>query len=162
VVTHRPEIHDCANAHRVNVLIPQNRRVTCETALSTSYRWTERNVILLGDVIYANRVMQRMVQCKEPVLFFGDLWEMFGVAFSAQDVVRRALQWGADCPHGKIRHAYRRMIDAPCKSRESIESLKRSPNFVYINDWVTRDCDTPGEYQRILSELVNKRILEKE
>lgn len=166
VVTHQEAIRDYALSQRddATVLVPFKRDTLCHSMMSTQYRWTERNVFLLGDAIYSNEVAQRIMNNRDRIAFFGDLWEMFGLSFhkGASESVYDALHCGSQTPYGKLRHAYRSFIDARWDRSESIDLLKRECFFHYIDCWITRDCDTQYEYDRIQIELVQKGVLNRE
>ena len=95
-------------------------------------------------------------------MFFGDLWEVYGVSFSDSETIIPAFNAGAITPYGKIRHAYREMIGVPWDRKETVNTLKKEPFFSYVDCWITRDCDSPYHYTRIEIELLNRGILEVE
>src|SRR5260370_385359 len=77
-----------------------------QTILATAPHWSERNVILLGDVFYSQRSLSEIVRCVRPIAFFGRPWpssivksghgELFGLTFAASAVseVRSLLHHG--------------------------------------------------------------------
>ena len=160
VVTRSAEIVEYTAKLGIQTEYPSSCSKTCDTALSTHKLWGEKTVILLGDVIYSNDVIKIILSVDTPIKFFGDLWEIYAVAFNTHFVARRAFTLGNEkSDYGKLRHAYRGLIGKSYDRKENIKMLKGERLFHYVDSWVTRDCDTPTEYENIKKELVNTGAL---
>jgi len=164
VVTHNQDILDLVYTRGITTILPASYETLCNSILSTQHRWTDRVIILLGDVVYSNRVMQDILTETDPLMFFGDEYEMYALTFSTESrpEIISALTEGATHPFGKLRYAYRSFANTSWKINETPDQLRADPHFHYVNCWVTRDCDSPGQYNNIIRELVNRHILEKE
>ena len=162
IVTYTQEISDHVLERGVTVLIPSSHETLCDSILSTQYRWTDRVIILLGDVIYSNKVMQDILTETDPLMFFGDQYEMFALSFStgSHPEIISALSEGSIHPFGKLRYAYRAFINAPWDCGDKATLLRADPNFHYVSCWITRDCDSPSLYENIKRQLVKTHILE--
>ena len=162
IVSHNQEIVDYAYSNGLMTIIPASHDTLCNSILSTQYRWKDRVVILLGDVIYSHRVMHAILTEEFPINFFGDEHEMFALAFSTSEIHRivPALQEGSRHPFGKLRYAYRAFSSTPWNQNESVKQLRDDPYFHYVDCWITRDCDSMDAYNNIRHELIDKHILE--
>lgn len=159
VVTHHDEIADYARLFGAQIINPESRTNTCDSAYSTYSEWCETNVILLGDVIYSNVVMNQILLCREPMKFFGDIYEIFALTFTDHALAERALRLGVKTPYGKLRHAYSSFIGASIDRKETPDLLRRETYFHYIDCWITRDLDMAGQYHNAIRELVNTGVL---
>jgi choline kinase len=165
VVTHNSEIMIyCVEALKARCFIPIEHSVTCETLLDTRGVWKERNIILLGDVIYSNDLMNMIFEVAEhgdKTVVFGDTWEIFAIVFSKSDKekVIEALNTAINGSAGKLRNFYKAYcgFDMDCEEveRETLED----DVFCYVHDW-TVDIDTPDEYDTAIRELVNRNRLD--
>ena len=164
IVTRNQEILEHVFAHNVTTILPTSYKTLCNSILSTQYRWTDRVIILLGDVIYSNRVIQEIASETDPLMFFGDEYEMYALSFSIESrpKIISALSEGATHPFGKLHHAYRSFANTPWDRNETPKQLRADPNFHYVGCWITRDCDSPGHYENIKRELLAKHTLDSE
>ena len=160
VVTHHDEIADYARVFGANIINPESHTNICDSAYSTYSEWCETNVILLGDVIYSKVVMNQILLCREPMKFFGNVYEIFALTFTNIEIAERALRLGIKTPYGKLCHAYRSFIGAPIDRQETPKLLRSETYFQYIDCRITRDCDTTNQYLNIVNELVNRNILD--
>jgi len=104
VVTHHNELSEFCRQLNVKVIDPLDHRFTASSALSTYKHWKGRTVILLGDVLYSDEAVAKIVACKErfKVLgstVYGEIFAMTftdksGVSSSMRRTVRDAVQGG--------------------------------------------------------------------
>ncbi len=156
IVTSTQEIKDFAIKHEVAVLEPESERRACNSILSTQHLWTDRVIILLGDVIYANSVMKKILNHTDRVMFSGDQYESYALSFSidARDEIISALSKGAEKWSGCLRYACRFWGGRSWRINESVEQLRADPAFFYTGGTGTRDCDSPTIYANIIREEV--------
>ena len=81
IVTHRHEILGLSRTLPCRAHIPSARGYITETLLSTRSLWTERNIILLGDVYYSDNVFQHIVGSVDPLQFYGRDFEIYALVF---------------------------------------------------------------------------------
>ena len=148
VVTHLPAIQRHSRAY----FIPENHRWTVETLLSTKCKRGDRTVVLLGDVVYSDEAMARILAFDGPVAVFGCQWEIFAVSFSAkaQFAVEAALTVALVDAHqggrGKLWEFYRAFCGFPLA-----EPILEGEIFQFITDY-TDDIDTVQEYYAFLDK----------
>ena len=136
-------------------MTPTNHDTVCDTLLDTSENWFDRNIILLGDVIYANAVMRDILSNEDPIAVFGNTWEIFALAFdlSEKDKIVDALNVGRLHRLGKLRYFYRALCGVPLDYDEREGYSPDKNYFKYVGEW-TRDIDTQYEYDRAMTEIV--------
>jgi hypothetical protein len=61
LVTHKPEI--IAHANGCGIINPGPTRTLAESILSTEPKWTNRNIILLGDVVFTHQAISTIFSC---------------------------------------------------------------------------------------------------
>jgi hypothetical protein len=140
------------------VLLPPNRSLA-ETILATAPYWTDRNVLLLGDVFFSNRALSLILNSRRELSFFGRPWpsayvkaghgEMFGATFSrngaalmmtlATAAMNAVVQQGIP---GNLWNVYQLAAGLPFGSSRRIRRL-----LVAIDDY-TNDLDTAVDYGR--------------
>lgn len=64
-----------------NFLVPEKRKTTCHTILSTQSMWNEKNIILLGDVYYTDHAIDTIFNCDLDFQLFTDTGDFFGISF---------------------------------------------------------------------------------
>ena len=162
IVTHNEEIILYADYHDYPHIAPADSSTVCNSILSTSHLWDERTIILLGDVIYSNKVMQQILTSQEPLMFFGDQWELFALSFdfSQHDQICESLKAGSHHRFGKLRYAYRAYSKLSLDHHDTSKTLTLDPNMQYTDCWITRDCDSPSVYVNIQNELISTHVLE--
>jgi len=139
---------------------PAKYEVTCDTFLSTEILWEDRTVILLGDTIYSNEAMDKIFECDQDIMIFGDKWEIFAVSFDNPNKVKIALTKAITQHPGKLSQFYYALIGIPAHADRGLkDQMENWPNFHYIDDW-TRDIDLPSEYTKAWTELVRRGVLD--
>lgn len=154
-VTHNEAIAFCAS----RPFKPACNYTTCNSAMSTSHLWREWNIILLGDVWYTDKLMDEIFSFDGNLAVFGNVWEIFGMAFhicQAERVIDALLNgslYGTDLTKetvgGKLRFAYRHLVG---HAMDCIDTPGVPPDpmiFHYVTD-ETMDVDTPQEYDNLL------------
>jgi len=166
VVTHQTElINYCQSALNIQTFTPQNRSVTCETFLNTESIWKDRNVVLLGDVIYSNRVIDDIFKValnSNDTVVFGDVWEIFAIIFSDSDrkAIVSALDKAIANSQGKLRHFYFVYCGFDLHKKVPESKMLGHKVFRHVKDW-TRDIDMLTQYQNAIRELVMQNMLDK-
>ncbi len=81
VLTDRPEL--TAAPLKVSFVPPECSTTLADTLLSSRHLWTDRNIILLGDVYFSGRAIRKILDDDAGVRFFGTLEESAPVQFLA-------------------------------------------------------------------------------
>lgn len=129
-----------------------------ETVRSTSPRWTAQTIILLGDVFFTRRAIQRICTSDRRIMVFGRPWashlvhcnhgELFAMCFSNTDYhhILRATQAVCELAltgaRGNLWDIYHTLANIPYNSGRS-----ESRFFTVIDD-ITNDFDCPRDYCR--------------
>jgi hypothetical protein len=148
---------------------PTGRRWTVETLFWTHPLWEDRTVVLLGDVIFTNDALDRIMACRAPLQIFGRkelrhrlvgrYYEIFGLSFDRgehqriKDVLQRAIDWvvGTGAPNGgKLRSFYELYCGLPLDQYQHENEV-----FYPIEDW-TEDIDAPEDYQQFKAMIVDR------
>lgn len=161
VVTRNSKIIDFCTG-QTDIILPSKYAKTCESALSTENKWCNgHNIILLGDVVYSKSTIDKILSDTSNLIFFGDMAETYAISFFNKEWASNALYVGSLCSYGKLRHAYRRAVGLLCNDHYTREELEKCPYFEYIDDFITRDCDTEQEYKQLIKEVINRGYLER-
>jgi hypothetical protein len=149
-----------ANRHD-NILYPKNCDTTSDTFLSTRRLWSDRTVILLGDVVYSKAIMDGIFKSEKDIAVFGNCWEIFAIVFmrSVWDSVVEALEKSRKHGLGKVRYFYKAYIGVDMDHPDEPGQVLEPVIFQYNYDW-TRDIDTYEEYVNMIREVVNTHILD--
>ena len=127
----------------------------------------ERTVILLGDVVYSNAAMERVLSCDLPLFFAGtetispSEGEIFAFGFSrsVQRQVTEALRKSPCLDHQGAHVDYK---GQPGHLRQLIRTLRNNGavvDYLVIDDW-TNDIDTEEDLRLLLPEL-RQRVAEE-
>ena len=81
IVTHRHELIGLSRTLPCRAHTPSNRQYITGTLLSTRSLWSERNIILLGDVYYSDSVFQHIMGGTAPLQFYGRDFEIYALVF---------------------------------------------------------------------------------
>ncbi|MHC4748325.1 MAG: NTP transferase domain-containing protein [Planctomycetota bacterium] len=159
IVTHKKEIvdyHYPCYASAGGTTEPENHDTVCDTLLSAAHIWYDRTIVLLGDVVYSNMIMNEIVRCHEPIRVFGNTWEIFAVVFNKEkhSEVKTALRKGSEYKRGKLRYFYHAYCGFELGCQETEAKPLEDEVFYYVGDW-TRDIDTPYHYERLMTEVVD-------
>lgn len=158
-VTHKEELKQISQNH----FHPKNHSVTCETLLSTIPMWSERTVVLLGDVIYSASVMDSIFNEKSPIRVWGNTFEIFAISFTKETWPRviDCLQIAKKHRLGKLRYFYRAYIKQPLDCKEIEGKPLDGKVFCYIG-WedYTGDIDTPLEYSNFINQVIKTNRLD--
>jgi hypothetical protein len=150
IVTHKGAISCCHSRFHD----PENHDTVCDSLLSTDHLWDDRTIVLLGDVVYSENVMDMIVNCHSPIRVFGNTWEIFALVFdkSVHTKVKKHLRIARKHKLGKLRYFYR----SYCGFDLDVEEIESEPPecdvFHYVRDW-TRDVDSQYEHERLLLEM---------
>jgi len=156
------EIYNALKSQDVMVAVSRQNFGNTHTALMTKDLWADNTFILLGDVIYSQSVMDTIVSHEKDIVFFGDIWETFGVQFTDHKLAEKAFKRGMFHSKRKLRHAYRGLIHVDLDRKENPRMLKQEEHFCYTDCWITRDVDNYGEYVNLMNELVYNGALAKD
>lgn len=69
VVTHSAEIIKAVG--QTKIIRPETCDYLTDSILSSRQRWTERTIILLGDVYFSDGCFDKVLNCREEIKFFG-------------------------------------------------------------------------------------------
>lgn len=130
----------------------------CDTILSTKTLWSQKNLILLGDVFYSEKCLNEIIKCNSDLKFFGRPWpsrftlcthgELFGFAFKRKvatkiiDKLKIISKRYRNHNRGNLWNLYQLVAEIPYDSKAIDKSL-----LTVINDF-TDDFDTPRDYER--------------
>lgn len=153
IVSHRKEFKRFGN-----VIRPSFKRSTCETLLSCSKHFTERNIILLGDVYYTEESIDTILKYDGDLQFFSDGQDIFGISFNSVSMptfltaLKIALRSGSN--NGRLWEAYRGIFGID--TFPMFEGCGQ-PCITYIGD-ETQDFDTEEDYNNYLNGI-SKNII---
>jgi len=159
VVTLNPEIKGYSEQFDATVISPPLQTLTtCDTILFTAPYWDEHTIILLGDVIYSNRILDEILTLEGDIRAFGHKFEMFALSFHqpVYDKVLAALRRGTRHPFGKVRHFYHEYINIPVDTPWKPGIPPEEEIAYYVNCNITRDVDSLDFYQTAIHELITK------
>lgn len=148
VVTSLPAIQ----RHSQTCFIPEKDRWMVETILNTKELWSDRTIILLGDVIYSDEAMARILACERPVAMFGSFLKEFALSFSAEAqfaveaALTVALVDALNGGRGKLWEVYRLLCGFDLRETKFEDKI-----FHLIDDY-TDDLDTIDDYYAFLDE----------
>jgi len=157
VVTLSPEIKGYSEGFSATVISPPlQTQTTCDTILFTEPYWDEHTIILLGDTIYSNRILDVILTLEGEVRAFGHKFEMFALSFhqSAYEKVIAALRRGTKHPFGKVRHFYHEYVNVPWDTAWQPGIPPEKEVAYYVNCNITRDVDSPEFYRSAIRELI--------
>ena len=160
VVAADDEIISAALSYGAQAYLPVNKNATCDTLLSSWELWSDRVVVLLGDVVYSNDTINKIFSYDGQFSAFGDTWELFALSFTRPSFsgVCASLNKAKVYKFGKLRYMYKNYIGIPMDSKE-IEGSPPGSKFVYIRDW-TMDVDMQDEYNNLMREVVERGLLD--
>lgn len=148
VVTNVPSIQRHSRAY----FIPEKDRWMVETILSTKSLWSDRTVVLLGDVIYSDEAMARILACERPVAMFGSHLKEFALSFSAEAqfaveaALTAALLDALNGGRGKLWEVYRLVSGFDLREERFEDEV-----FHLVDDY-TDDLDTIDGYYAFLDK----------
>lgn len=113
---------------------PQHSTYTVDTLLSTKELWGFKTVVLLGDVIYSNDLLDRVFRCQH-LCVFGHEFEIFAVTFVPEDweIVEAALKKASRWP-GKLRTFHQALTGVEMGG--SAHSNEYWSRVCYVSDYV--------------------------
>ncbi len=159
VVTHHPEIARTAKS----TFTPRARRWIAETLRSTAHIWTERVIVLLGDVVYSKACMDAIIVYDGPIRFWGNLYEIFALSFDGSvmtemfTAIDKAIYHAEyDGGPGKLRKVYQAFVGLDFEDNE----IHRDEFEEVLAPDYTRDFDTIEEWKNFVREVLNPRRLD--
>lgn len=146
---------------------PQARRWTVETLLSTCELWEDRTVVLLGDVIFTDEALHKIMLNRAPIQVFGRkelryrlvgrYYEIFAISFDCnqhQQIVDTLQEVLVDASTredgGKLRTFYEMYCGLPLRSYQHEDII-----FYPIEDW-TEDIDAPEDYEQFKAMIIQR------
>jgi len=163
VVTHLPELEAVSD----RVFVPGLRRWTCETLMSTAELWRDRTVVLLGDVVWPDEVLEQVLTDRQSPRVFGNFCEIYAVSFSDANAYRvasalqRAISENCGAHTGKLWAFYRALasnepLAIPRWDKvgifHTIPSVGTPAWAMGDQQAFTRDFDHIGDYWQFLEE----------
>ena len=157
VVTHKPEIEAVAE----RCFKPQRRRWLAETVLSTRRLWRGMTVVLLGDVVWTDEVLRRVMTAGRSPRVYGNYNEIYAVAFARQDwervigALERAVEDAEAGGRGKLWQFYRALCRRENLHRhhwdyDIFEVVPSDGTPAGNHAAFTQDFDTLEDYHRFL------------
>ena len=143
VVTHRPDIASVT----ANNFMPENRETLCNSIISSKRLWTERTIIILGDIIFTAHGMEQIFLVDKPVSVVGNEAEMYALTFHSDQQARvlESLQAASEfvdrASKGKLRYFYKHYIGAPMTGED-----RENKVLTWLRDG-TNDIDSMDEYE---------------
>lgn len=141
-----------------NHFTPRVGNLITETLLETQQLWSGHTVVLLGDVFYSTKSLDRILGNNQELAIYGRKgrsnytytpWgEIFALSFSQSkqptviDHLNEAITDAQSGGRGKLWEFYRSTANIPLDQHRFAGN-----HFVHINDW-TDDFDTPSEYNQ--------------
>lgn len=141
--------------------LPPKSDTVCDTIYHMSGFWGPRTAILLGDVIYSQDAMARIMGCKADFMTFGNMWEVFALSFAGKNAkaVRRAVGVAIETPPHKVRTIFMSYSYISRLVKQDKYMLSKIDTFDYIDDY-TNDIDTHNDYKNFLIEVVKRKRLD--
>lgn len=161
IVTHQK----CLRPYSTNFITPSSRRWICETLLSVAPIWgKDWTMVLLGDVLYTDEFMDTLYNNRENYHyhFYGTSSEIFGLSFTDNSLVERALldvvdDVAAGRSRGKLWELYYRLSDKPLPdSGKGYTGGDDDLHYTYVLDGST-DFDTMETYSQWMKEHRNNK-----
>lgn len=151
VVTHKPEIIMAVPRY----LEPEQREFLPSTVLSTRNLWEDRTLILLGDVVWDPKALDKVVS-SSGLHFYGSTkgkWEVFAFGFDLEhhivieEACRNAIAWGRAGNRARAWEIYRSLAGISLDHIRVFDGdiwfdVKESKDSDY-----TRDLDTLEDLQ---------------
>jgi len=132
--------------------VPEKHERTVDTFYSTKPLWSDKTIVLLGDVVYSNTLMDRIFSTKDMVVF-GHEFEIFSVVFMRDhhSMVSRAL-CNTEYP-GKLR-TFHQALTGSEQGGSGFKNLYWH-RVCYINDY-TADVDTQEDWVDMQKKPIEK------
>ncbi|SHF79834.1 Choline kinase [Fodinibius roseus] len=151
---------DRLNLDRCDFFKPPQCRWTVETLLSTHPLWTERTLVLLGDVFYTKQALATILSPSQGVQVYGrfgpslftftQYGELFAISFEENDHHKMKKHLNIARSHalsggrGKMWEFYRSLAGFPLNEHKKDDEI-----FTSIHD-LTDDIDSPKEYDKLV------------
>lgn len=150
------------------LLNPARHRWLAETLESTRTLWQGRMVILLGDVVFHPRLLNRIWTDGQPIQFYGTPAEIYALVFmpGAYGIIDRAMRIALayaernpqDQGAGKLWSVYKAVVNWP--QPHEIDFIQKY--FTFIRNEYTQDIDDTNTYELFLREVVYRGLLDDE
>ena len=146
IVTHQEEL-----ARIGECFVPENRETLCNSMLSTASLWSDRTVIILGDVIFTKYGIELLFSEVKPVAVVGNSAEMYGMSFlrGEHDKVKECLATASQIEdqgsRGKMRYFYKTYTGVPMGPYSERKVL------AWLWD-ATNDVDSQEEYNNTVAQ----------
>ena len=109
-------------------ITPEKHRWTVETLKSTAKYWTDRTIVLLGDVIFTENAVDKIVMYKGDFQIFADGGEIFALSFTDKvgvlNAIDKAIKHAKNGGRGKLWELYRAYCGIDLDSHEIDENLR--------------------------------------
>lgn len=166
VITQHQAIHQACFDMQVVTVEPLFRYWLVESIMSTIHTWSGRVVCLLGDVVWSDASLERVLFDQHEVACYGDTAEVFALAWDSDKrpmlpVFRQVRKHALTSKkvklngRGKLWNIYRALEG---KSMDKHQLYFERDVFVKIEDW-TQDMDTREVYDRFCEQVVGKGLL---
>lgn len=153
VVTHRTDVSSRLEGS-CGFIDPESRLYTCDTLYSTSKFWEDRTIVLLGDVLYSNSVMNKIISHKEDIIFYGNIREreIYALTFTDRSRILKGIQEVdervRDGHHGQLWQLFYSINKFGPETFPTWIPYKNGM-FSHVEDF-TQDFDSVEEYEKFL------------
>ena len=173
IITHRDDIRNNIkelNDNTIYFINPSKRRYTLESMLSTQDEWVDRNIILLGDVIFSKNGLEKILNSKKDFCFFGRTkpykstnkieQEIYGIKIPFSEKERRikgsleAIENSMGKNKGKLNSLFSYL-----EKQEKSKGFFREKYWVEIND-TTEDIDSKEDLEQFKKNIIDKNLLD--
>ena len=138
-------------------LNPENRKYTCQTLDSTKKFWDSKVIILLGDVLYSNSLIDKLFSTQGKIVFFGSLSqrEIFALTFTDHPAIIRGLEEVSNRTsqghHGQLWQLFYSLNSLPAHEHPPFMPFN-SNMFSNVTDF-TQDFDSVEDYKKFLKGI---------
>lgn len=129
--------------------IPKHSATGPETLLSTRPIWGDRTYVLMGDVIYADSVMNTIMADENILSVYGSKDEIVGIVFSKKRTLRVETALQGTWTHKPWLWAFYRLL---CGVGVSNHQFDDAIYYHIPEEGYTRDIDTIVQYRKFLEE----------
>lgn len=140
LITCDPELQ----SHAQRFQCPDRSGCLAESILSSIDLFDDSLRVFLGDVFYTEIAVEEIKSCQEPIAFWGDASELFAMAGTDKELLRKHCQ--AAVTHSKQRGGHGMMWDIYRSTSDlSWRSTERSPLYHHVMGMM--DFDAPCAYK---------------
>lgn len=164
----RPRVFSDKTVGKWKKKVTHETSCTLETMFLAITPHCHRNIILLGDVIFSNEALDKILADERPIVFAGNDLEFFAFAFDTKHyaeiqsaILRTFTHLGTGKVAGKLRCLHYLLRKGWFQGYDGDYYTRReSPLFLPIDDW-TNDIDSRKDYERFINKVVKRGRLDE-